>query len=173
MTSGDRTEQQNGMTQDLAFVLPNLVQVRTRNAHLLRHGEVMTVPENEVDPAQPIQVATRRQADSGIMVLSSACKVLYANKAAHHFFMRLNRKENGHLTDGAFPVSVADLFDKILKSLETRTTHRDQVRLEVKRLVVEQEQQVLVQGFGIPDQLDIQRSRVVLTIQEIAPSMES
>jgi hypothetical protein len=41
------------------------------------------------------------------------------------------------------------------------------------RLVVEQEQQVLVQGFGIPDQLDIQRSRVVLTIREIVPPMES
>ncbi|HEX9155152.1 MAG TPA: hypothetical protein VF819_06275 [Nitrospira sp.] len=161
------------MTQVVASLLPNLVEVRTHDTRLLQHGEVMTVSHNEVDSAHPIQVATRRQADSGIMVLSSSCKVLYANKASHHFFRRLNRRENGHSTDGAFPVSVADLLDKILKSLEARTANRDRVRLQVKRLVVEQDQQVLVQGFGIPDRLDIQQSRIVLTIQEIALPMES
>src|SRR5512143_387037 len=119
------------MTQVLASLLPNLVEVRTHDSHLLQHGEVMTVSHNEDDSAHPIQVATRRQADSGIMVLSSSCKVLFANKASYHFFRRLNRRENGHSTDGAFPVSVADLLDKIQKSLETRTANRDRVRFEV------------------------------------------
>jgi hypothetical protein len=99
-------------------------------------------------------------------VLSMACKVLYANEVAHHFLRRLNRRENGHSTDGAFPVSVADLLDEMLKSLETRTTNRNREQLEAKRLLVGQDQPLLLKAFGIPDRLNHQRSRIILVIQE-------
>jgi hypothetical protein len=160
------------MKQGFASLLPNRVEARTHDTHLSQHGEVMAVSHNEGDSIAPIQLATRRQADSGIMVLSSACKLLYANKAARHFLRRLNRRENGHSTDGAFPVSVADLLDEMLKSLASGTSNPDRGQLEGRRLLVEQDQAVLLQAFGIPDRLKGQRSRVVLTIQETTRALE-
>lgn len=160
------------MTQGLASLLPNRVEARTHDTHLSLHREVMTVSHDQGDSIGPILVATRRQTDSGIMVLSSACKLLYANKAARHFLRRLNRRENGHSTDGAFPVSVADLLDKMLKSLESGTSNPDRGQLEARRLLVERDQSVLLQAFGISDRLRGQRSRVVLTIQETTRALE-
>jgi hypothetical protein len=131
------------------------------------------VAQDESLSAPPVPVAARGQADSGIMVLSSTCKVLYANKAARHFLRQLNRRENGHSTDGAFPVAVAGLLDEILKWLESRNAHRDQDQLEGRRLVLGQPQPLLLQVFGIPNRLDIWRSRIVLTIQETPQTGDS
>ncbi|HLZ34768.1 MAG TPA: hypothetical protein VKP13_12170 [Nitrospira sp.] len=154
------------MTQGLAFWLHNRAEVSTDKRHLSQQGEAVTVSHSEDDSAPLIQVAVRRPADAGIMVLSSACKVLYANKAAYRYFKRLNRGENGYSTDGAFPVSVANFLDGMLKSLETRTADRDREQLQVRRLLVERDQALLLQAFGIPDRLNVQRSRIVLTISE-------
>lgn len=73
---------------------------------------------------------TKQWPSLGIMVFSSVGKVLYANQTAYHFLKVLNRSENGHATDGALPVSIADLFDQILESLESRITHHDYEPLE-------------------------------------------
>jgi hypothetical protein len=161
------------MTRSRASLLPNRVEASPHDTHLSQHGEVMAVLHDQGDSIGPILVATRRQADSGIMVLSSACKLLYANKAARHFLRRLNRRENGHSTDGAFPVSVADILDEMLKSLTSGTSIPDRGQLEARRVLVERDQAVLLQAFGIPDRLKGERSRVVLTIQESTRTLET
>lgn len=129
-------------------------------------AEGLPMSQDEGDSGYPISLAARGHVNSGIMVLSSTGKVLYANKAAHDFLGQLNRRENDHSTNGVFPESVDNLFGEMLKLLRTPVTNRGWKQLEARRLVVGRDQQVLLQAFGIPDRLDMQRSRIVLTIQE-------
>jgi hypothetical protein len=138
-----------------------------------RHGTTqergLTMLQDEGDSACPVLFAAKGHVNSGIMVLSSTCKLLYANKAAHDFLRRLNRKESDHPTNGAFPRSVDNLFGEMLNLLRTPVTNRGGKQLEARRLVAARDQPVLLQAFGIPDRLDIQRSRIVITIQETPP----
>jgi hypothetical protein len=155
------------MTRGLASSLSHCAEFSVQDTHLSEHREVPTVSHNNSDSGDLSQPTTKQRASLGIMVFSSSCKVLYANQAAYHFLKVLNRRENSHATPGVLPVSIADLFDQILKSLESRITDRGYEQLEGRRLLVEQEQSVLLQAFGVPDRLGMQRSRVVITIQSV------
>jgi len=132
---------------------------------LTQQKEIATILRDDGNSAHP-PFAAREHVSSGIVVLSSTCKVLYVNKAAQDFFVRLNRKENGHSTHGAFPGSVDNLLDEMLKLLRTAVGNHGWRQLEARPLVADPNQLLLVQAFGMPDRLDFQRSRIVLTIQE-------
>lgn len=153
------------MTSVIATALSDRVESRRRDTHMSQQGEVLGVSHNSRDSENLSRDITKRWLSLGIMVFSSACKVLYANQAAYHFLKVLNRRENGHATDGALPVSIADLFDQILQSLESRITPHDYEQLEARRSLVGHDQSVLLQAFGLPDRLETQRSRVVITMQ--------
>lgn len=153
------------MTHDLASSPSNRAEFRAQDMHMLQHQEVLAVSLSTSDSGDLSRDITKLPTSVGIMVFSSACEVLYANQAAYHFLKTLNHREKGHAIHGALPVSIADLFDQILKSLESRIANRDHPQLEARRLLVGQDQSVLLRGFGIPDRLGIQRSRVVITMQ--------
>jgi len=121
-----------------------------------QQGEILGMPRDE----------RKQHANAGILVLSLNRKVLYANKAAHDFLTRLNRIENDPSTNGAFPRSVDSLLSEVLRLLRAAVLNCDWKHLEAKGLVADAAQPLLVQAFAIPDRLGIQRSRIVLTIQE-------
>jgi hypothetical protein len=131
--------------------------------------------QDERQSVLPMVLAARRHFNSGIVVFSSARKVLYVNEAAHDFFRRLNRMENDHTTwaiQGAVPRSVDNLLDEMLKLLRHAVMNRSWKRLEARPLVAA-DQPVLVQAFGIPNRVDTQRSLIVLTIQDTSHSVPS
>jgi hypothetical protein len=138
-----------------------------------QHEEVLVVSHASSDSENLSPVIMKRPVGLGIIVFSSACNILYANQAAHHFLKVLNRGENGHATDGTLPVSITDLFDRILESLESRGTNHDYEQLEVRRSFAEQDQPVLLRAFGLPNRLGIQPSRVVVTIEEVIRSFDA
>ena len=90
------------MTQGRASLLSNCVELSLQGLHVSQHGEVVIVSHNGGDSGPCTQALTEQGASLGIMVFSSTCHVLYADQAAHHFLKVLNRRENGHATDGAF-----------------------------------------------------------------------
>ena len=114
------------------------------------------------------QDESKRNVNAGIVVLSLNRRVLYANKTAHDFLTRLNQVENDTSTNGAFPRSVDNLLNEVLRLLRVAVLNCDWKRLEARELVADADQPLLVQAFAIPDRLGIQRSRIVLTIQETA-----
>lgn len=121
-----------------------------------QQGEIVTMSRDE----------SKRHVKAGIVVLSLNRKVLYANKAAHDFLAQLNRIENDPSTNGAFPRSVDNLLGEVLRLLRAAVLNCDWKHLETKGVVANADQPLLVQAFAIPDRLGIQRSRIVLTIQE-------
>jgi hypothetical protein len=131
------------------------------------------MPQEEVDPEHPVQPAAERPAGPGIMVFCSSANVLYANESAHRFLKRLNQQENGHATDGALPVAIAELFDKITNVLKSNPTNSGWGQVEASRLVEGQNRALVLRAFGLPDRLGSDRSRVVLKMEEIIRSSES
>lgn len=129
--------------------------------------EVLSVSQNKGNSNSEVfsQGITGDRAGLGIMVFSSACKMLYANQAAYHLLKRLNRRENGHATVGALPSSMTDLFDRIVKSLESRIASGTCEQVEARRLLEGQDESIMLQAFGLPDQQGLQRARIVMTIQ--------
>lgn len=51
-------------------------------------------------------------------MFSLSAKVLYANAAAHHFLKRLNRVKQRGAIDGAFPMVLTHLIEKMRQVLE-------------------------------------------------------
>lgn len=126
--------------------------------------------QGEISPMS--QDESKRHVNAGIVVLSLNRRVLYANKTAHDFLTRLNRIENDPPTNGAFPRSVDNLLNEVLRLLRVAVLNCDWKQLEARGLVADADQSLLVQAFAIPDRLGIQRSRIVLTIQETAQRLD-
>ena len=126
---------------------------------------------DEFNPEQPVPPAMERPAGSGIMVFSSSAKMLYTNVAAHDFLKRLNQIERGRSTDGALPVALTHLIDKMKQVCECRPLDRNSGQLKATRLVVGQDQPVLLQAFGLSDRSGPHRSRILITMEEVATSV--
>lgn len=141
-----------------------------RVRHASQQKEISIVSHDEIETAHPAQLAGKPTARQGIMVFSSSSTMLYANGDARYFLKRLNQDEKGYPTDGAFPAVITNLYDKMRKTLESRSAAGDDGWLEVNRSVVGQDRPVLLHIFGLPDRLGRQRSRVVIRMEELTPS---
>lgn len=135
-----------------------------------QHREVLTVSQEECESARPVPVAATRQAGLGVVVFSPTTRLLYANESARQFLKRLNGTEKDHQTDGVLPLSIDGIFSEILKALEIRAVNGDGELLQVHRLVGGQDKPVVVRAYGLPDQIGMQRSRIVITMQGISSS---
>lgn len=127
--------------------------------------------DNETRPAPPARPTGKPVARQGIMVFASSSNMLYANGDAHYFLKRLNQE--GYTTDGALPVIITDLFDKMRKVLESRPVDSEPCALKTSRLILGQDHPVLLQMFGLPDRLEPHRSRVVIKMEQLPRALET
>src|SRR5215510_13445462 len=93
--------------------------------HRLQQKEVSAMLHDEINPEQPMPLAVERPSGPGIMVFSSSAKVQYTNAAACHFLKRLNQKKRGRARNGALPVALEQLVDKVRQVLEGRPVDKD------------------------------------------------
>jgi hypothetical protein len=120
------------------------------------------IPGNGV---RPDPVPDHAQDHCGIVVLSSARKILYLNKAARDLFMVLNQHERGRASNGSLPKSVDYLLDEILALIRIPVANSGWRRLAAKRLLKAPGESVLVQAFGTRYRPDTPQSPIVLTMR--------
>ncbi len=111
---------------------------------------------------------------SGVIVFSSSMRLLHMNEQALVFSRMLNCAQD-HPQDGGgdiclLPEMLKDFCDEIVESLNQRIEAEDWSPFEMKRLAGPPEQPILLRGFGLPDRLERQRSRVVITLQAMLSS---
>lgn len=123
--------------------------------------------EDHISLADGLCAAEKGRCNSGIVVFSSTRKTLYMNEVAQQLLIRLNRAEKG---DSPLPRSVDNLLDEILLVLRIDASERGWKQLAARRFAMAPDRSVLVKTFGIPDRLDAQRSRIVMTMQETPAS---
>jgi hypothetical protein len=123
---------------------------------------MMTIPG---DGTQTDPVLEKAEDRCGIVVLSSARKILYINKAARDLLMVLSQHERGRVPNGSLPKSVEYLLDEILALIRIPVEHRGWRRLAAKRLLKAPGESVLVQAFGTHYRPDTPHPPIVLTIR--------
>lgn len=158
------------MTQGLASLFSDCIESVIQSSQVPQpgeHGPVVIESRNGNDAGHRSQALTEQRAAIGIMVFSSMCKALYANKAAYEFLKVLNRWENGHATDGALPGVIAGLYDQMELVLVSRIKKGDGETRTAQRLVTGEGQTVRLYAFGLRDRLGVQGSRIVITMQSL------
>ena len=128
----------------------------------------VSLDDRNCAPVDPCIVPVKGKLNSGIVVFSSSLKALYMNEAARELLIRMTRRENDRAAGGTLPRSVNELLDEMLPLLRTANMDRGWKQPEARRLFTAPDQSVLVKTFGIHNRLDVRRSLIVLTIQEIA-----
>jgi hypothetical protein len=108
----------------------------------------------------------------GLAVFSSSAQVLYLDGPARRLLKRINLSEKGYATDGALPLILTELYDELLRVAYDRTKAECWKCIVVKRVIPMQGLRMVLRGVGLPDRQGIERVRIVLTLQEIAPCIE-
>ncbi len=108
--------------------------------------------------------------DTGLMVLSMSRQVLHLNGSAQTFLRALDRTPlrsgNGASASVDFPDTLNDFFQTVLAQLEKRIAAEDWSHFEFRKLLPSRDGVVLVRGFGIPDAMRRQQSRIILMLQQ-------
>ena len=121
-------------------------------------------------PDQSDSFADQR-AGSGIVVLSASMQLLHMNRQASDLAKKINAVEHGGSTakfaHGVLPAVLTELCSEIIKALHIRTEAKDWEQFELKRIVGDPNQPILLRGFGLPDRGGVQHARLVVTMEEL------
>ncbi len=105
----------------------------------------------------------------GVIVFSPSMRLLHMNEQALVLSRTLNsvqdQPQDGGGGASALPEALRDFCNEIVESLNHRIEAEDWTQFEIKRIAGPPEQPILLRGFGLPDRLEHQRSRVVITLQ--------
>lgn len=121
-------------------------------------------------PHPQFALAQGEQEASGIIVLSMARQVLHANRTAVGLAGLLS--DDSLLESDATPVlhlppSLRDFSQRVLIQLEKRIAAEEWAQFEIKQII---RGEFLLRGFGLPDKVRRQQSRILLTLQPITRS---
>ena len=113
------------------------------------------------------------QEASGVIVLSMAKRVLHANRTARG----LTGVLSGDSLSGSdaprvlhLPRSLQDFSERVLIQLEKRIAAEDWSRFEIKQILRAAGRDFLLRGFGLPDKVRRQQSRILLTLRPVTHS---
>lgn len=124
-------------------------------------------------PHPQFALAQGEQEASGIIVLSMARQVLHANRTAVGLAGLLS--DDSLLESDATPVlhlppSLRDFSQRVLIQLEKRIAAEEWAQFEIKQIIRAAGGEFLLRGFGLPDKVRRQQSRILLTLQPITRS---
>ncbi|MEW6246935.1 MAG: hypothetical protein AB1555_09520 [Nitrospirota bacterium] len=107
-----------------------------------------------------------------MIVLSPSLRVLYASRAAMAWLRPTALKTDVGEQDplsGSLPHGVTNVARKIVEELGRRVASQNWTPFEVRCQIDEQQEPVWLRGLGLPNPQGLQRSRIVLTMQELGP----
>ncbi len=122
------------------------------------------------EPASDLESGRRHDAWVGVIVLSPSLRVLYASRAAMEWLkptpLKIGSGEQDPLS-GGLPHGMTDVARKLVEELGRRVASQNWTPFEVRCLIAEQQEPVWLRGLGLPNPQGLQRSRIVLTMQEL------
>jgi DNA-binding CsgD family transcriptional regulator len=117
-------------------------------------------------------VLTEKWADmrSGpaLFVFTASLQLLYMTSEARELSARLNSMGGGpRVAQGVIPVEVMTLCDEILKRLKSEKDLKECEQVQVRRVVGESVNRVLLRGFGFPGSRSLQDVRILILMEAI------
>ncbi|HJR76484.1 MAG TPA: PAS domain-containing protein [Nitrospiraceae bacterium] len=113
----------------------------------------------------------QRQQDLAIIVLSMTGRVLHANRTACGLAC-LSWSDSGEVAGDSRALSVPPLLQEFARrvsiELEKRIAADEWTHFELKQIMRAADRVYLLRGFGLPDILRRQQSRILVVLQPIA-----
>ena len=110
------------------------------------------------------ETLSARTSGRGVVVLSSRMQVLYMSGEAAALIKSMPQAETGLALPGIIPTVIEDFCLGIFKTLQTPGSHG--ISHEIRRIAGDPEQPILLRGFGLCNGLGIEKSHVVIIMEE-------
>jgi len=121
---------------------------------------------NVIESLEQVERRVEESTTTGIVVLTSARRLLYMNLQAQELCRHLLGMENDVTAKGPLPQAVADLRDEVVKHLERASHFKDWESVELSRVAGNLERPVLLRGLGLPDPLGVSPACVLILMEE-------
>lgn len=106
----------------------------------------------------------------GLLVLASPRRLLHINQRAIELMRYLMALDQEQATEtaanGLLPAPLFEVCADVFLLMRDRTEMEDSRRFEIKRKVITPSKSVLIRGFGLPDHGNLDRSRIVVLLEE-------
>ena len=113
------------------------------------------------------------RSEPGILVFSRRQQLLHMNSRASELTGRFDRAETKSATFTlALSRLVSELRVQIIDTLDSRMEAKVWELFELKRFMSECGRKIVLRGFGMPDRNSIDRSRVIIILEEVRLQQE-
>lgn len=102
----------------------------------------------------------------GLLLLNTSLRVLYRDHYAWNLCNLINQLEHDKPAKGIVPAKVFEACQEIAKELQSSAATLDGRQLQVKSVLGNSRQQVLVLAIGLPDMHKPSESRILLILEE-------
>jgi DNA-binding CsgD family transcriptional regulator len=114
----------------------------------------------------PVQQVVERRSGAGFLMLSSSMQVLHWDRGASELCRQIISPPRGD-AQSALPVCVTGLANEIVKLMEIRTEPKDWEQFQLRRLVKNGPDSILLTGIGLPRLGGVKDSRVLIILERI------
>lgn len=106
--------------------------------------------------------------DTGILLFNSEPRLMYMDGRATSFCARINFSHTGNYAYGVFPPEVTTLSIDLATVIQSKIESNDPTPIEIRRLAGNENQAVLLRGFGLPNELDSREGRILILMEDIS-----
>jgi len=115
----------------------------------------------------PVQQVIERRSGSGFLMLSASMQVLHWDRGASELCRQIISPPPGDAQTSDLPVPVTGLANDIVKLMEVRTDPKDWEQFQLRRIIKNGADSVLLTGIGLPHLGGFNDSRVLIILERI------
>jgi DNA-binding CsgD family transcriptional regulator len=104
--------------------------------------------------------------EQGLLIFSSTLRLVYSDQQAWKLCNLLNQLEQGKPAKGIIPAKIFEACHSIIDVLQSGFSVKDGEPLQVKVILGNRQQQVLVLAIALPDSHDRSQSRILVILEE-------
>jgi DNA-binding CsgD family transcriptional regulator len=104
--------------------------------------------------------------EQGFLIFSSALRLVYSDQQARKLCNLINQLEQGKPAKGIIPARIFKACHSIIDALQSGPSATDGEPLQVKAVLGNRQQQVLVLAIALPDSHDPSQSRILIILEE-------
>ena len=121
----------------------------------------------ESPPAESLEALVERRSGPGIMVFSTTFQLLHVDPRAQELCRRIVHSQHGTPAKGVVPPVIMDFCAALRQTMQTRTAANDWEQFQLRKLAGTVQRPILLRGFGLPDSSGIDRSRILVMMEEV------
>ncbi len=121
----------------------------------------------ESPAAESPQTLVERRSGPGIMVFTTTFQLVHTDPRAQELCRRIVQAQHGTPAKGVVPPVVMEFCSDVRQAIQARTAAHDWEQFQLRKLAGTVQRPILLRGFGLPDASGIDRSRILIMMEEV------